>query len=160
MYQRAGGWWVRRGRAGGTPVLGPPEGPVAIGARNARHTVVADIHGDGLPDVVFWDAGSAVMKAQKLGHAPGGSVGYGAATRLTGLGRCFGYCDTIGIQNVKPVVADFNGDGRADFLLNTLESDLIGAEGGNPGIDREYWTAYVSAGPGYRVYAQTVARYR
>ena len=155
MYQRAGGWWVRRGRAGGTPVLGPPEGPVATGARNARHTVVADIHGDGLPDVVFWDAGSAVMKAQKLGHAPGGSVGYGAATRLTGIDSCLAaHCGFSAIQNVKPVVADFNGDGRADFLLNTLENDLGPVERRGRSIDREYWTAYVSAGPGYRVYAQ------
>ncbi|WP_235941526.1 FG-GAP repeat domain-containing protein [Paenibacillus puerhi] len=103
------------GEAGGVftapvPLLGGGQ-PIRAAAPVAA--AVADVTGDGIPDLVVGGAGGAVtLHAGERG--PGGALAFGRGELLVQLPAAF----------AAPSVRDMDGDGRADLVVGGLEGDL------------------------------------
>ncbi|SDE51270.1 Repeat domain-containing protein [Paenibacillus sp. UNCCL117] len=103
------------GEAGGVftapvPLLGGGQ-PIRAAAPVAA--AVADVTGDGIPDLVVGDGGGAVtLHAGERG--PGGALAFGRGELLARLPSAY----------AAPSVRDMDGDGRADLVVGGLEGDL------------------------------------
>jgi RHS repeat-associated protein len=91
------------------------------------NVIAADANGDGLPDLIYCTDGLHVMFLRNT-TAPGGLLSFAPITSATTLWTA-GTGQTIQIQNISkyqnngPVgVLDFNGDGRADFIVSVTSA--------------------------------------
>lgn len=95
-----------------TPQLATP-------GQNVSETQIADINGDGKPDLIVESDGVLVSY---LGN------GDGTFGPITGTGAA--YTNDIVAPSLQTVIADFNGDGKADFA-NLSNGGYIGLGLGN-----------------------------
>lgn len=170
MYQEGNNWKVRLGNSGATPSFGS-EINVGVAGSSPKFSAVFNIHGDGLPDIVYWDS-NLTLKYQKLAVDPTPATNqpyhFEAAQTIPGIpacdnsvASCFSYFPIA--DRVKPTVADFDGDGRVDFLVHEIYVDTfgIGCENpsgwGQPPPGIPVWTIYLSGGGIYAHISRVVA---
>ncbi len=148
MYQFGANWYVRLGQNTTAPAWGPPLS-VARAGSDAQHNTVVDVDSDGLPDVVYWDGHQ--IKVQRLELNPSGTTSrpyrFSTPATLAGIPDCSPVCGAV--DKMKPMVADFNGDGRVDFFIRQTGFCV---EPVYCAYNSWSWKAYVSEGNGYRLY--------
>jgi RHS repeat-associated protein len=96
--------------------------PTDLSAANEYGSVLADVNGDGLPDLVYeTPTDTTHVYMQPNATAPGGTVSFGStpATLWTApSGQSVIINDTLRSSEGHVRVVDFNGDGRADLIVS------------------------------------------
>jgi hypothetical protein len=104
-----GGVSVLLGRGDGT--FGPPQ--IVDGGSNPFSVAVADVNGDGKPDLVVSDLGTYNPTTHNLyDHGVSVLLGKGDGT--------FGTPQTIDAGSLRVSVADVSGDGKPDLIVDNL----------------------------------------
>ncbi|MEM7098429.1 MAG: FG-GAP-like repeat-containing protein [Pseudomonadota bacterium] len=144
MYQEGDFWKIRLGQSGIAPSFGS-EFTAGNAATLPKDSLVADFQGDGLADIFYLGVGQNPMVERLLPTGnPSSPYAFGVAQQVSGMPSCTG-CDAPVITSLKPIVADFNGDGIVDFLVKESHTTLCEFGCSNPPPDPIYWAVYVSA---------------
>ena len=167
MYQEGTDWKVRLGQNTTIPSLAA-EFTVGTAASDPKFSQVADLQGDGLPDIVFFDHGQSPMVQRLLPTGnPASPYAFDTPRQIVGVPIAGGVGEVVVITSMKPLIADFNADGVVDFLFQEnrgpepcIPEPPATCDPPDPNAFQVSWAAYTSTSfneaVGTSVYSRTL----